>query len=82
MDDDAADLFISQFECALLRILLGQRIPGRLLDFELHRRWDKFGKFRVTIVNQDCFLCVFDQKQQLDEVLHSRSWMIGGLYWG
>lgn len=60
MDDEVVDAFIARFECALVGRLLVQRIHGCMLEVELHRRWDKFGKFCVTIVNNDCFLCVFD----------------------
>lgn len=63
MDDAVSDAFIVRFDCALVGRLPGQAIHGRMLEVELHRRWDKFGKFRVTIVNNDCFLCVFDLLQ-------------------
>lgn len=77
MDDVVADSFIAQFNCALVGRLLGQKIHGRLLVVDLHWWSDKFGNFRVTIVNKDCFICIFEVVQQCDEVLRNGPWTLG-----
>ncbi|KAK8955175.1 hypothetical protein KSP40_PGU022048 [Platanthera guangdongensis] len=67
MNDMLAERFITQFESALVGRLLGRKIPPHVLAFELRQRWEKYGQFRLTVVNPECFLCVFESTLIRDE---------------
>ncbi|KAK8951230.1 Cold shock protein 1 [Platanthera zijinensis] len=78
MDDDIVDQNIGKFDNALVGKLLGRRLQFSYLNAELRRKWLPFGEFRLILIRNDCFICIFNSLTVRDSILRGGPWFING----